>query len=692
MDHDKPVFPQIKTILLSLFVFLFPLFFLPITQDFFILNKLYLTAVTALSLILLSAIEILVTKKIVWQQNKIDKALILFTLAVGVSTLIVSPNKVQALLNGNFGLVQIMSLAVITFYLARVTEPVRQGLKQLFLISCGVASVIAISFFFQPFKSVGLPSSLAFLKTQNFNTVGNLIDLSMLLGFAFVVLIASLLSQKKTYHNKVVTYFIVGVVGLATVISLYTITKPLLAKQALLPYPPLRLSWTATVDTLKNPVNALFGVGPDNFAAIFTREKDVVYNQSTQWQISSFNVSRSGILQILTEGGLLSIIAFALIVFVAYQQIGAEQFKKVRTSLTIPLVYAVGLMLLFPPSLIIFFIFFLAVASIANQSALKDHEETTVINASTIAPIYITLGIAGIALVMAASYFLGRVYLAEYTFRSAIVADSKGDLQKVYDNHVRAIILNPYVEGYRVSFARVNMFIANNISARAQQEAAKANENAAEKKDVKLSDQDKQNITERIQVAIAESKAAVALNPQKAVNWENLAALYRNLLTVAEGADAWTVAAYQRAITIDPTNPVYRINLGGVYYSAGDYNNAQSLFSQAANLKPDWPNAYYNLAWASYQKKDYKVAVAAMEQVLSLLDPKKESADFKKATKDLEDFKKQVPAQETTKEATSSAPQQLALPTPATASVEPKIELPKNASPEANPKVSSESR
>lgn len=698
MNKDYPLFDKIKTFILSSIMFLFLLFFLPTTQDFFGFNKLYLLAAGALSLILVSSIEVFVTKKIIWQQNKIDKVIILFCLAVGLSTFLASPNKYQAVLSVNFGLVMILALAVISFYLVRVTQPVKVILRNIFLFSTAIAGLFEIFFYFQPFKTVDLPTGLAFLKVPYFNTVGTLIDLSMLLGFALTIVIAQLVSHNNetsqdSTENPAVFYIVMTVVSIALVLSLYGVIKPLADKTATLPYPPMRLSWAAAIDTLKNPLNAVFGIGSDNFSAIFTHEKDVQYNQSNQWQISSFNVSRSTVLHILTEGGLLSLVALVIMILISFKQISEEKSRSMRFTLALPLIYTITLMLLFPPSIYIFFIFFLATALTSHHYAIRNSKEMTLLDATTIAPIYIGLALIGAVIIIASSFLLGKAYLAEYYFRNAIVADSKGDLQKVYDYHVKAIVQNPYIEKYRISFSQVNLFIANSIASKAQKQSGTSGDN---KSQAKLSDKDKSDITERIQLAIAESKDAVTLNPQKAVNVENLAALYRNLLSVAQGSDAWTVAAYQRAIAMDPNNPSYRLNLGGVYYTLGDYTNAQNLFAQAATLKPDWPNAYYNLAWASYQKKDIKTAVDSMQNVLTLLGASKDSADYKKAATELAEFKNKLSKEEeqakkpiptatpvASAEAKIQRPKQLSLPTPDIATVEPKIRLPKTASPSA---------
>jgi len=156
------------------------------------------------------------------------------------------------------------------------------------------------------------------------------------------------------------------------------------------------------------------------------------------------------------------------------------------------------------------------------------------------------------------------------------------------------------------------------------------------------------------------------------------------VLSVAQGADVWTISSYQRAIVADPQNPSYRLNLGGVYYTLGNYDEARNLFQQSIAVKPNWPNAHYNFAWAAYQKADYQTAAAAMQNVLTLIDPKTAKADYDRAAKDLEEFKKKLPATETaTPSAEIQQPNQLSLPTPPQPAIEPKIELPNTASPEA---------
>ena len=151
------------------------------------------------------------------------------------------------------------------------------------------------------------------------------------------------------------------------------------------------------------------------------------------------------------------------------------------------------------------------------------------------------------------------------------------DGREVYTNLQKAVQVNPYIEKYRNQFAQMNLLLANNI-------ARKEN----------ITDDERKAAGQFVQQSIAEAKALVALNPNRASNWNTLAVIYRNIINVAQGADAWTVASYQEAIKHDPANPLLHLNLGGVFYGAKNYEGSTMAFERAVSLKPDWANAHYN--------------------------------------------------------------------------------------------------
>lgn len=671
-------FKLITHYLLLIIVFLTPLFFLPTTQEFFVTNKMYLLTFSSLILLTISTIKYFLSKKIQWQSLFFDDTIILFLITIGLSIILSSPNKVQALITPNFGLITFFSLTVLYFYLSRSSF----GILPIAYTSSFFIALITIIFFFQPFKNINLPSSIEFLKNPFFTPLGDQINLSIFLGFFVIyslikIIITPPQSNKKT---AIIDYSLLIINLIALSLTLYQIFKPQPQTNNQLPsivLPPFKLSWYAAVEILKQPITALFGVGVNNFASIFAKVKDLAYNQSTLWQISSFNFSRSVIFHILTETGLFGLIAFVLLII---KTIRKAQTKKSDLLL---LIYLLIISLFFPPSLIFFFLFFLFLADLSHYE--KDHSPIKIFDLKEVVPFYLGAGIIFIIFLGFGFYFVGRAYLAEINFKKYINALNNNQGSEAYNRLRQAIILNPFVEIYPANFAQLNLLIANNIIAQKTQEAKEKKQEQPN-----LSETDRQNISQAIQTAIAEAKTVVALNPQKAINWQSLGDIYRAIINMAQGADVWTISAYQRAIVADPQNPSYRLNLGGIYYSLANYDEAKNLFQQAISLKPDWANAYYNLAWAAYQKQDYQLAVNAMEGVLKLLDPIKNKEEYDKAKKELEEFKKKIANQPTEKgaETTGSNTSQqnknnLTLPTPLPTNNQPPIKLPKEASPEA---------
>lgn len=686
----EKILVRLRSTVLYILLFLFPLFFLSVTQEFFFTNKLYLLTFGVLLLFLISTIKFFVTKKITWETRPLDISIVLSVVTIILSIVFVSPNKIQAILNSNFGLLEMVVLTILYFYLSREKN---QKIFWVALKSSAVAlSFVTILFFLQVFKFLPLPQGLEYLKSPLFTTLGSPLDLTIYLGiFSLIFVIHFILNSRsrKKISERIIPIVSSLIVLVAFFITLYSILKSVLvpsAGQIGTPLPPFNISWYAAVEILKNPLNALFGVGVDNFSSIFTRIKDVGYNLSPIWQINAFSVSRSTLLHIYTETGLFGLIALALIIGTLSKLIFHSRAHFHDINILKPIVFVVAVVIsiiLFPPSLPLFFLFFVGLSFI---SQLAHPERQSELNLSHLVPVCVGIGIVFILIIGVSGYFVGRSYAAELYFKKSINAITKNNIKDLYDNQRQTIIVNPYIERFRINFSQTNLLIANNIASKANQPISQPTNQPSSKSP--LSEQDRQTISQAIQASIAEAKAVVGLNPQKAGNWENLALIYRNILNVAQGADTWAISSYQRAIILDPQNPIYRLNLGGVYYSLNNWDEAYSSFAQAVGLKSNWANAYYNLAWASYQKGSYQLAVNAMQSTINLLDVNAAKTDYERAQSELAEFKKKLPNTTqpevpASKEATLNKQTPLVLPK-AAPTIEPKIKLPKNVSPETN--------
>lgn len=92
-------------------------------------------------------------------------------------------------------------------------------------------------------------------------------------------------------------------------------------------------------------------------------------------------------------------------------------------------------------------------------------------------------------------------------------------------------------------------------------------------------------------LAIQNYEKAVALQPKSAAVYNMIGMAYRFKYNQMANPDfkQKEIAAFQKAIEIDPKYWVAMINLGATYYYQGDKAKAAPLFKQALALNPDHP-------------------------------------------------------------------------------------------------------
>jgi len=342
-------------------------------------------------------------------------------------------------------------------------------------------------------------------------------------------------------------------------------------------------------------------------------------------------------LTILTTLGLLGLAAWLFLVVKTATSLQSTDSNNLPIWAAIAL--TLGLQLLFPSNTVLLVVQMMAIVFwIANQqkkypslelhplqvkitSAGKEGPERKVSQYSKTfsylvsAVLIICIGITGLG--------LSKVYAAHYLVFAANKAAIKKDIIGVYNLQKQAVTLNRYSDSLRRSYALTNLAIAN---AMAQKE-----EKAPE---------DGEQIGQLLQQAIREGKAATLIDPSNSQNWQVLGQIYAGLVGATEGAENWSVSAYAKAIETNSTSPLLRIKLGSVFLSLGEYQQAITLFEQAARLKPDYTNAHYNLANAFAEAGKADEARRFYEISLSQLDSS--SADYQKVKQELDQLDTRV--------------------------------------------------
>ena len=622
--------------------FLTPLFFLPITTNFYDFNKnAFLVLITAILLIAWVA-KMILTKEVRFKWTAFGLPVLALSTAFLLSVVFTHSNKFEAILSpGTTG--TIIALTLLYFLITNnIKEQSARRIVQGLIASGTLLALIAI-YQFIGLGEAFIPANtgLDWLRQKTFTPAGGSLVLATYLVVILPLAISSFLKKGKSLAGFFSTLIILGGLSL-TVYQLFTVVKPILLPQT--------TGWAIAIETFKT--SPLWGVGPANFLSAFTMAKPIAFNMSDYWGIW-FGVSSNWYFHLLTTIGVVGLIAF---LFLVWRVVKTTKYDA-KSTLSFSLLISLALFALLPANFLLLTTLFFLLALLAVQLPAKEYTEE-----SRLLPWTIFLPVLAFSLI--AVYFYGRNYLAEFYFKKSIDAIALNQGGQAYNAQIQAIRLNPNQDDYRLAYSQTNFALANAIAAKTD-----------------LTDQDRQDISTLIQQAIQEAKAAVAVNPQNVRNWQNLAMLYRQLINFANGADSWAVAAYQQAIALDPTNPNLRISLGGIYYALGNWDEATKSFEQAVFLKSDFANAHYNLAAALREKGDFTRATQEMTAVLSLVP--QDSDDYQKASSELDALKKKL-AEEAEK--TGKKPSEtLNQPEPLPAGIKPPLDLPAEVQPEISP-------
>ncbi|HSX09208.1 MAG TPA: O-antigen ligase family protein [Candidatus Saccharimonadales bacterium] len=675
------------TFLLFVVAGLTPLVFFNQMTEFYEMPKMVFLIVTTVLLIGLWLFSWIVKGRIVLTRTPLDWPLIVLLVIVLISTYL-SSSRYEAIY-GNFPRIHgsaVSWVVYILLYFVTVSHlkdlnKIKMFLNVLYGSAVVVAALTLLSFFhiFLPFdfaKAVNftptgstfstisflmllLPLPILSIITPNkFMPLPLAVVLTILFG-ATIALIGSVPSLVVLLIAFALCFFLSKPHQVRRTLPLFLVTVVVIGLTLVLAYVPfagnslqqleanfpkeIQLpfveSWKVSVSAFRD--SAFFGTGPSSYLFNFTTYKPAEFNVLPFWNFS-FDTAYNEYLQVLgTLGifGFLAIVYFAIVVIVNSWRnlaVDTQDARLDNTHVLLPAMAMSGLL-----SLVLFAIhastlvsvvvtfFILAVLMMAQKSIRERVTELSLgIKASTVdnrqfdlfpVILFVIYVIAGVAVL----YNTVVMTTADYYHRQALVtANTNGALTYKYLQQAES--LNPQVDLYRVDMSQTNFALANAIAAQAK---------PGKDGTLNLSAQNKQAIQTLLSQSINEARVAVVLSPRSARNWEVLAAIYRNISGVAQNSLAFSLSAYGQAIQLDPLNPTLRLDVGGIYYVTKNYDQAIRFFTDAANLKPDYANAYYNLSIAYRDKGDLPDALAVANQTVVLLQANPNSSDYKTAVK-----------------------------------------------------------
>lgn len=533
-----------------------PLVFLPFTQDVYETNKWYAVLLVALVTAIIWGVSAIKTKTLTLRPSRTFWALLLLSAAGIVSLLVASPNKIEAALSP-FGPALFAGLAIIV-----LLAPRTKFLLTLLLHSISFLSLLAI------LQMSGVLTKLAggipWLADPLWTPVGGSLTLA-----ALALIMIPIAIQKVRIETP---FLLAGAVGTLAV------ALPKLPSALLPPW----AGWQIMLEAFKRFPGTLVGVGPENFLSAFTIGRPAYLNMTAVWN-TRFLANSNTFLHLGTTTGIVGLLAVGYVLWILAP-------RSLKTALDWARLFSVVALFLIPPSVSLLTVFVILLAASEQEEHVMHRKNPG---------LAISLGVVALIGALGIGSLLIRAYRAELTFFRAYLTAQEANGGLIQRTGQKAITLNPYIARYHEAYAQTNLILA----------AAIASE----------SDADRDAVAQLISQAIREGKLATQLAPAQVTTWETLGRLYQNIIGVADAADTWAIASYQKAVELDPTNPGLRLELGSIYLAQKNYDAAIAHFAVAVALKPDLANAQYNLGNAYRQKGNLPAAREALLRTQALL-------------------------------------------------------------------------
>ena len=627
------VISNVATGALLLTAAVMPFLAFPIGDNLFVSGKVIATFIVALLVMIAWATQLFFRRAVQFTISPFFLPL-LGILAITLVSSVISPGQPLMHIMGFGG--WLMSFALIGVLAPSIIKE-RQAKKV--VTALGFAALVISTASFLELAGVG-PSKLMslILKTPVTNNSLNLAGSPMIafqfLAIVIVGFVAAIKMQAKEGKKASLPLVALSVTFLAGLLANgYGVFQLIRNNTFGMPY---QASWLVAIETFKTVRSSLFGIGPSNYGHAYMQFKPAFMNVTPFWDLQ-FNYASNLPLTLASTIGLLGVIAWVvLMVQMIRAWMKSGETGKVLGAMAIT---AGATQLLFPPNIIIMGVQAILLAfwvaqdrNIAKDVQLhtftvqtvRSGDDTQRLPQNTNVMVYLFTAINVLAIVFA-GYWLTRFTISQGYFFASSVQAARRDVAQVYEMQRKAIVFFPYSDSYHRSYSATNMAIALALS---------------NQKD--LSDKDRQQVITLVQQSIREGKVATTLAPTNSVNWVNLARIYTNLIGTAQGSENWAMSAYSQASNTAPTDAALNLEIGGLLYRLKQFDQAASVFEKTTTLKPDWANAYYNLASARRQANQAEQALAAYQRTLNLIQDKPE--DLKKLQDEVNAYQKELAA------------------------------------------------
>jgi len=603
---------KLINLVISLLLFLLPLFFLPLANSPVDHDKQIIVVLFTLILFVLFIVKTATEKSIRIIKTPVDLFFILLPILALISTYLYAPNKTESLL-APMSAGTILTASILYFVLTNLATNPKKNILSPLVISSGLVAIITI---IQQFKLIPAVTPLGgMLPTFTF-----LLPVGLFLAVKTAVSLekhqtnsknASLAGLFKSNLVETVSLFLIVCALTLTGYHLLTDSKPIIL--------PFIFGWAILMEVYKNFPNFLLGVGPNNFSYAFTVGKPAVINSTPFWSAIA-TTSTSFFLTLATEVGAIGGILYLVVARRLLSIPKREEHQNIAKAYSIALISTLILQLLLPTTITLFILMVILLALAVEKKEVKTF---------TLPDSVSFVGVIFVILALGALYFQGKSYAAETYYRMSLNEINSKNVNKAYEYSLKALSTYPYSDRYYSLNGAISMNMASLLS-----QDKDATDSAKQK-----------DISSLTQQAINSAQAAVSLNPANSQNYGQLYQAYQPLIGKVQGAEQQALDVLNRQSMLDPTSPQPRLTAGMFFLSFGQLDQAMALINQAINLKPDWNAAHYNMAVALAQSQKYKEAAAELQKAIDYTP--QNSEDSKRLQQELEQLKALIPPEST---------------------------------------------
>lgn len=345
-------------------------------------------------------------------------------------------------------------------------------------------------------------------------------------------------------------------------------------------------------DSIKN---GFLGSGIGTFNYDFAKEKPSSINGSWLWQVR-FDRSGVHLAEILGTLGFLGILSYLALIALFFM--ASYFFLQQESQALLLLMCFVSLVIgqfVYYQNTTLMFLFWLVLglSVIAWQKTTKE-KVVSFKNFPELSLVFSTLVILVGVGILVLYFFSAKTYLADVNYANAQKLSFSNERTLLLEKAVR---LNPSSPQYRAVLARSYL---SDVLQEIQKPKA---------------EQDASRIQLLVANSINQARVATDLAPAQVAMWETLGMIYREIKTMATGANEWGIKSFQTAISLDPQNPITYTELGKLYITSGEIGKAREQFAQALAVKPDYVDALIQQALLSEKEGDSGSALKEMEKL-----------------------------------------------------------------------------